>query len=171
MNPLGLGLTVLTAMIAPAVLISACGPLLLSTTIRFGRVVDRVRALSSLIEDLSHGRGAQEHAEDKIALYFEQLERQSERARLLQRGLRSFYSALGAFILSSMTIGLLAVGQYHLDWIPVCIGLSGTIFLFYGAVLLIHESRLGFESMSHELDVLKKLVHRQVPLEMREQKQ
>ncbi|MFN7924903.1 MAG: DUF2721 domain-containing protein [Bryobacteraceae bacterium] len=171
MNPLGLELTVLTAMIAPAVLISACGPLLLSTTIRFGRVVDRVRVLSALVEDLAHGRAAQEHAEEKISLYFDQLDAQSERARLLQRALRSIYSALGMFIAASLTIGLLAVAARRLDWIPVVIGLSGTIFLFYGAVLLIHESRLGYESMTHELDVMRKLVHRQLPAQMRELKQ
>ena len=36
-------LAVLTAMITPAVLISACGALIFSTSTRMGRVVDRVR--------------------------------------------------------------------------------------------------------------------------------
>jgi hypothetical protein len=37
-------LAVLTAMITPAVLISACGALIFSTSSRLGRVIDRVRA-------------------------------------------------------------------------------------------------------------------------------
>ena len=45
MDPLSQALAVLTAMITPAVLISACGALILSTSTRLGRVVDRVRAL------------------------------------------------------------------------------------------------------------------------------
>ena len=45
--------SVLGAMITPAVLISACGALILSTSVRLGRVVDRVRALSDRFEELS----------------------------------------------------------------------------------------------------------------------
>src|SRR4051812_43874585 len=41
---------VLTAMITPAVLISACGALILSTSTRLGRVVDRVRLLIDRFE-------------------------------------------------------------------------------------------------------------------------
>jgi len=44
---------VLTAMITPAVLISACGSMILSTSSRLGRVVDRVRALSDKLEELA----------------------------------------------------------------------------------------------------------------------
>ena len=40
-------LAVLTAMITPAVLISACGALIFSTATRLGRVIDRVRFLST----------------------------------------------------------------------------------------------------------------------------
>jgi hypothetical protein len=47
---------VLTAMITPAVLISACGSMILSTSSRLGRVVDRVRALSDRLEDMSKTR-------------------------------------------------------------------------------------------------------------------
>jgi len=43
---------VLTAMITPAVLISACGSMILSTSHRLGRVVDRVRALSDKLDEL-----------------------------------------------------------------------------------------------------------------------
>jgi hypothetical protein len=45
--------SVLSAMITPAVLISACGALILSTSVRLGRVVDRVRALADRFEELS----------------------------------------------------------------------------------------------------------------------
>ena len=46
-------LAVLTAMITPAVLISACGALIISTSTRMGRVVDRVRTLSGRFENLA----------------------------------------------------------------------------------------------------------------------
>jgi hypothetical protein len=53
MDALSSALAVLTAMITPAVLISACGTMLLSTSTRLGRVVDRVRSLSDRLEELA----------------------------------------------------------------------------------------------------------------------
>lgn len=48
-------IAVLTAMITPAVLISACGSMILSTSTRLGRVVDRVGVLSDQIENMPDG--------------------------------------------------------------------------------------------------------------------
>ena len=45
-------LTVLASMITPALLLSACGTFVLSTSNRLGRVIDRVRALSDMMEDI-----------------------------------------------------------------------------------------------------------------------
>ena len=56
MDSIASATTVLTAMITPAVLISACGSMILSTSTRLGRVVDRVRILSERLEDISNRR-------------------------------------------------------------------------------------------------------------------
>ena len=53
METLSSALAVLTAMITPAVLISACGALILSTSTRLGRVVDRVRMLIDSFEEMT----------------------------------------------------------------------------------------------------------------------
>ncbi len=50
-------LAVLTAMITPAVLISACGALIFSTSSRLGRVIDRVRSLSEKFEQIAKHPG------------------------------------------------------------------------------------------------------------------
>ena len=50
------GLTVLTSMITPALLISASGTFILSTSNRLGRVIDRVRKLSEDMEYRFIGR-------------------------------------------------------------------------------------------------------------------
>jgi hypothetical protein len=51
-TPLGL----LSAMITPAVLISACGALIFSTSTRLARIVDRVRTLSQDLEAIFTGK-------------------------------------------------------------------------------------------------------------------
>ena len=53
MPAIDLGL--LSAMITPAVLISACGQLIFSTSTRLARIVDRVRQLTPLLEQLFAG--------------------------------------------------------------------------------------------------------------------
>ena len=55
MQDLPTALSLLTAMITPAVLISACGTLIFSTSARLARIVDRVRELSQQIEQLCGG--------------------------------------------------------------------------------------------------------------------
>ena len=54
--PTGLGL--ISSMITPAVLISACGTLVFSTATRLARIVDRVRELSRDMEALFRGEVA-----------------------------------------------------------------------------------------------------------------
>ena len=162
MNPQNMGLTVLTGMIAPAVLISACGPLLLSTTIRFGRIVDRARALSERLEKLIHGTSGEEHVEEKIEIYYDQLARLAKRAKMLQGGIVSVYLALGSFIASSVTIGVMAfAGLKGADWVPVVIGIVGTLCLLYGSLVLILESRRGLDALTIEMDFIRKIGKRQ----------
>ena len=68
-------LSVLTSMITPAVLISACGALIRSASVRLGCVVDRVRALSDGFEELAHKDPATvDLFEERLELTFTQLD-------------------------------------------------------------------------------------------------
>lgn len=75
MNPWSSAITVLTAMITPAVLISACGSRILSTSSRLGRVVDRVRALSEKLEEISRKDQQTDLTRERQAAIFEQLDK------------------------------------------------------------------------------------------------
>jgi hypothetical protein len=88
---------VLTAMITPAVLISACGSMVLSTSSRLGRVVDRVRALSDRLEGMSKTPGDADTSNERKAVIFDQLDKLTSRARILQRSMVAFYLGLGMF--------------------------------------------------------------------------
>src|SRR5262245_62030540 len=98
------GLTVLTAMITPAVLISACGTLILSTSTRLSRVVDRVRNLDETFEQFSSQEGSGGVERKRFLVLFDQLDRLTSRARLLQRSLTSFYLAVSVFVATSLSI-------------------------------------------------------------------
>jgi Protein of unknown function (DUF2721) len=163
-------LAVLTAMITPAVLISACGSLILSTSTRLGRVVDRVRELSDRFEHMAHDDQEIGMAKEKRAMIFDQLDRLTSRARILQRSLTSFYLALGIFVATSFAIGLVAIIHSRSGWIPVALGLLGAGLLFYGSVLQIREARLALSATYREMDFIWEMGKRYAPTELIEQR-
>jgi hypothetical protein len=157
MDALSSSLAVLTAMITPAVLISACGTMILSTSTRLGRVVDRVRSLSDRLEELAHATAVVEFYEERRAVIFEQLDTLTSRARILQRCMVAFYLALGIFVSTSVAIGVVAVSGARYHWIPIVTGLIGACFLFYGSMLLIFEARLALSTIHTEMDFIWQL--------------
>ena len=76
-------IAVLTAMITPAVLISACGSMILSTSTRLGRVVDRVRQLSDKLEEMNDEQQLGEDLTQRQGVIFQQLDKLTSRARIL----------------------------------------------------------------------------------------
>ena len=170
MEPLTSALSVLTAMITPAVLISACGALILSTSARLGRVVDRVRALIDRFEEMSQSEEEKQLYEERRVVIFDQLDRLTTRARLLQRAMTVFYLSLGAFVLTRVAIGLLsaAAGGAGYAWLAVALGLLGSSGLFYGSVLLIYEARLALSTINAEMDFIVRLGRALAPADLRE---
>ena len=149
-------LAVLTAMITPAVLILASGTLLGSTSSRLGRVVDRVRVLSELFEQIENGTQRTAYAESHRAHIFSQLAKLTSRARLLQFSMTALYLAVSSFVATSVAIGLLAfvsVGMYSAH-VPVIMALAGMTFLFAGSILLIFEARLAISAVHQEMGFL-----------------
>jgi len=171
MEALSSALAVLTAMITPAVLISACGALILSTSTRLGRVTDRVRLLIDRFEEMmrsQHDEGL-EMFEERRAATFDQLDRLTTRSRLLQRSMTVFYLALGVFVSTSVAIGLVAaVGQAVYSWVPVVLGLVGSCGLFYGSLLLVFEARLAQAALNAEMDFIWKLGRALAPPDLRQ---
>jgi hypothetical protein len=127
---------VLTAMITPAVLISACGTLVLSTSTRLARVLDRVRTLAE-----------QEETAQRSA----QIETLARRGRLLQFALALFYLGVAMFVSTSMAIGVVAAGSGRFAWVPVILALLGAVMLLGGSLILIVESKVALQSTLAEL--------------------
>lgn len=154
----------LTAMVTPTLLISATGSLVLSTSTRLGRVIDRVRDLEKRLAELIT-------AEDKseILLYSRRLEtvidlldKVTSRSRLLQRAMVVFYWGLGFFVLTSVSIGIVGIiGNYR--WLPIPIGLIGIFFLAYGSILMMLEARMATATINSEMDFTWSLAREVAP--------
>src|SRR6476619_1293831 len=169
MNPLSSAITVLTAMITPAVLISACGSMILSTSSRLGRVVDRVRALSEKLEELANNDIGDN--KERQTVIFAQLDKLTSRSRILQRAMVTFYLATGLFVATSVAIGVVAVipSSPRYNVVPVIVGLLGACFLFYGSMLLIFEARLALSTIHAEMDFIWRQTTRAAPAEVVDQ--
>ena len=160
-------LTVLSAMITPAVLISACGSLLIATSNRLIRVVDRTRELSDKFTELTRVPEDTEFLDEQRSMLFDQLNKATFRARMLQRSMTRLYSALGVFVATSVAIGVVALSGVRYAWIPILLGLSGAALLFWASVLLIIESRVALVAINSEMDFVWKLGQRHAPSELR----
>lgn len=170
MDGLSSSLAVLTAMITPAVLISASGTMILSSSVRLGRVVDRVRSLSDRLLEISREGHEEEFLEERRAMLYDQLDKLTSRSRLLQRGLTTFYLAVGIFVATSVAIGVASfTGTTRFGWIPLAFGLLGAFFLFYGSMLLVFEARLALSTTHAEMDFIWRTTKSVVPKEIVEQ--
>jgi Protein of unknown function (DUF2721). len=157
----------LTAMVTPTLLISATGSLVLSTSTRLGRVVDRVRELEQRLTDLIlvEDKSTIPLYEKRLDTIVKLLDKVTSRARILQRAMRAFYYGLGLFILTSVTIGIAGLfGVYR--WLPIPIGIVGIFFLFYGSLLMLRETRMATFTINAEMDFTWELARHVAPKEI-----
>ncbi len=168
-NPNALSITIefLTAMVTPTLLISATGSLVLSTSTRLGRVIDRVRELEVRLTELILTED-----KSKIPLYEKRLDtivylldKVTSRSRILQRAMGAFYYGLGFFILTSVTIAIAGFFNTY-RWIPIPVGIIGIIFLFYGSLQMLLESRMATATINAEMDFTWALANVVVPKEI-----
>jgi hypothetical protein len=148
-------------MITPALLISASGTLVLSTSNRLARVVDRVRTLGRMAEELVPPDGTPgADLEDKRHLITEQLEKLSARIRYLVPAIATLYTAIGLLVASSISVGVVAVVGWKTAWFPVVLGLVGVCALFYASTLLVREIRLAADSTLNEMTYVRRVMAR-----------
>ncbi|MFN2636640.1 MAG: DUF2721 domain-containing protein [Gemmatimonadaceae bacterium] len=154
MNSFPDAISVLSAMITPAVLISGCGSLILATSDRLTKAVTRTREVSEQL--ITRSEHLDEAGEEERRMLFTQLDFVTTRSRLLQRALSRLYAALAFFVGTSVAIGLVAVTSSKFTVIPIGLGLYGAALLLYAAFLLIKESRFALAAVNAEMDFMWK---------------
>lgn len=145
-------LSVLSAMITPAVLILASGSLIMTTSTRSTRCIDRVRERAADLESL--GDATDELTSAKRNHLHNQLEINTRRARLLQKAMSRLYIGISFFIGTSVSVGVVAVLSLGLGWIPLVLGFIGAGLLFAASIYLIFESRLALQTTYDEMDFI-----------------
>lgn len=156
-NTLSAALSILTSMITPALLISACGTFILSTSNRLARVTDRMRALAGQVEEMARMDADIVLRQERMALWQEQIERQGKRLRLLERALTLLYLAASIIVCASVSLGMVTALSANLYWIPVSLGLFGASLFMVATILLLLETRLAVNRVYDETALLLNL--------------
>ncbi len=104
--PINAVVQILTASIAPVIVISGVGLLLLSITNRYGRAIDRARLLMRDLHHVDPHSGDVRHLED-------QLRHTHQRARLLRASM--VFGSCSIFFVSLTILSLFAEQVFHLS--------------------------------------------------------
>lgn len=155
---------ILTSMITPAVLISACGTLIFSTSARLGRIFDRVTVMKAEVESILQGKLS--FPQERMKSLKGQIELQKRRAVLIQKSMAALYTATVLFVAASLAIGInIAYGSPEQAWIPTLLGLIGGLFLFAASALLLYESRFNLRFVTRTIDFIEFLEEKAIEQE------
>ncbi|MBL9083884.1 MAG: DUF2721 domain-containing protein [Planctomycetales bacterium] len=153
-------LSILTFIVAPAILTNASSIMTLGTSNRFARAIDRARGLSA---ELKASGGAETPG---TALRRRQLLFAERRALMLVRALTAFYVSVGSFGAASL-VSLLAAAFFiiHHDLgrqialgIGMFAGVCGVMGLVTGSLLLVYETRMALRILTEETEEMCKPV-------------
>ena len=152
---------ILSSMITPAVLISACGTLIFSTSARMGRIFDRVNVMKGEVEAVINGKMS--FPQERMAHLTDMIELQRRRATLIHKAMSSLYTATSLFVAASLGIAFnVAYGTPDSAWIPTLLALAGGLFLFVASALLLYESRFNLHFVNRSIDFIEFLEGRAV---------
>ncbi len=149
-------------MITPALLISATGTFILSTSNRLGRCVDRMRGITAILEEDREATTAHHLTEERKSFLMSQIDVMTQRARILARVLNLLYFASGIFMATSVSIALASVAMEQWSWLPLMLGISGAVCQFVASILLIKEAKLSRTNLEGEVQYVVKLARREL---------
>jgi hypothetical protein len=140
---------ILTASIAPVIVISGVGLLLLSISNRYGRAIDRARLIMRELHSRDASSADIRHLED-------QLRHTHLRARLLRGSM--IYGSLCIFFVSLMILSLFAeqVFQLHTDYVALPFFAACLVSLVISIYYAIRDITVSLAALEMEMSSLKK---------------
>jgi uncharacterized membrane protein YciS (DUF1049 family) len=137
------------SMVTPAVMISACGLLLLSTSNKLARIVDRIRELNS--ED--RGLAADVDGVRRLSIR-NQIDLLLRRALLLRNACGLLYLAVAVFALTSLCVGLSRTA-YLFEVLMLVLFVLGLATVVWAGILAYLEIRLSHHAIAEEIKELR----------------
>jgi hypothetical protein len=137
-------LTVVSAMITPAMLILASGSLVASALVRLARSMDHMRVLVGKIGDVANPSIQGEELRRSLTRY-------ERRSLLGERAIALLFAAVATFVVDSLSIALDRFSDGALAWVPIGFTILGMFLLLAGAACMLQECRLGRDQIREEI--------------------
>jgi VIT1/CCC1 family predicted Fe2+/Mn2+ transporter len=148
---------VIQLMLAPGIMISACGLLLLGMNNKYSLVVGRTRALTDERRRLlAKAAGRDLTNEDNLRLesISVQLSRLIYRVKIVRNAVLCYTVAVALFVLTSLAIGAQFVfGLDRLNYTITILFLAGMVSVLTGVSYAAYETRKGFEIIQYEVKI------------------
>ncbi len=156
MNEISSVVQVIQLMLAPGLMISACGLLLLGINNKYSIVVNRIRLLNQERRELKMRLETSEtQLEDNVRLEStaKQITQLLRRVWFVRNAVLSYSIAIGLFVLTSLLIGYEHFYQKNLHMIEIVSFLAGMISVLCGVIFTGLETTEGFKIVKFEVEV------------------
>ncbi len=148
---------VIQLMLAPGLMISACGLLLLGMNNKYSLVVNRIRLLNEERRKLFSKAGERDfNYEENVRLesISLQLTKLAFRVKLVRNAVLSYTLAVAFFVLTSLFIGLeYVLGNENLNYPVTILFLSGMLLVLLGVLYAAYESKKGYDIIRLEVKI------------------
>ena len=148
---------VIQLMLAPGLMISACGLLLLGMNNKYSLVVNRIRLLNEEKRKFFSKAGEKDfNYEDNVRLesISTQLNHLTFRVKLVRNAVLSYTFAVAFFVLTSLFIGLQYVlGNENLNYIVTLLFLAGMTLVLIGVLYAAYETKKGYDIIHYEVKI------------------
>ena len=156
------GYATLSAMITPAIFMTANGSLIISTSNRMSRVVDRIRVLNDRGDELCRGTTGLDYVDQRRAHIADQLERLAWRGDRIRYALTMLYLAFASFVGTSLTLAIDVLVANRLVALPTALSVVGVGLLLMASVNLVREANAALKSNRLEIGFYRNLQARRM---------
>jgi len=147
----------LSAMITPALFMTANGSLIISTSNRMSRVVDRIRLLNDEADAMCRGATQLDFLDDRLEHVTVQLNRMMVRSDLIRLALTLLYLAMAMYVGTSLTMAVDALVGGYFVVVPTTLAIAGVSLMLAACVQLTREARVALRNNRHEILFYQKL--------------
>lgn len=152
----------LTAMITPAIFLTANASLIISTSNRMSRVVDRIRVLNDLVDRMGRGETDLDYPADRLDHLRDQLHRLEWRNDRIRYALTTLYIAFTTFVGTSLTLAFDALLGNRLIALPILLAVAGVGLLLFASINLALEALEALRTNRLEIRFYRELFDRRV---------
>jgi hypothetical protein len=140
-----------TAMIAPALFLTATASLMISTVTRVARIVDRIRALVALCDRSARRDDVLDFPDVRTKHAIEELRRLQHRSDRAIAAVTLLHAAFGSFAATSMAIAIDSMTGHRFPAAPTLFAFAGVALLLAASMNLVLEARAALRSNDLEV--------------------